>query len=98
MNIVERVITTIILTAFLATPSIAQVPDRPNETDPAGLRQGLWSFLLDEDWKIVSDISEASFFRTAHFVDGKPKGLVTDYYMSGRKKSEGHMLSIDPDV
>ena len=42
----------------------------------------------------------ANYYRLAYYIDGKPNpdSLAIDYYLSGERKAEGHILSENPDV
>ncbi len=61
-----------------------ELPSAPNHTDQAGKRQGKWIILYDADFQVVSDTSQAEFYRMLTYQDGKPVGQVSDYYRSGQ--------------
>jgi len=48
------------------------------------------------DWKKTKNKDKASYYRSITYTsDGKPSGVVTDYYMSGQIQWKGVILSID---
>jgi uncharacterized protein len=64
-----------------------------------GLRTGFWKIYYNAAWKEVYEFDSALYYREITFdVSGKPQGIVTDFYISGKKQWEGQLLSLDPDV
>ncbi|MES2766598.1 MAG: CHAT domain-containing protein [Bacteroidota bacterium] len=75
----------------------AQIIDSPNLLKD-GVREGRWTVLKDSIFATVSDTAQARYFRVITYKNGKPEGIVTDYYISGKKQGESRLLSEDPDV
>ena len=73
------------------------IPSSPNITDEKGLKQGQWTVLMVKDWFYTLDTSKALYYRIINYKDGKPFGLVKDYYITGEKQGEEHLKSENPD-
>jgi len=53
----------------------------------------------DSDWKVISDKSNASYFRKIEDQPNNPKHfLVKDFYITGEVQMEAEMTSIDPEI
>jgi antitoxin component YwqK of YwqJK toxin-antitoxin module len=51
----------------------------------------------DEDWRVTT-ANYAAYYRLVTLDEtGKPKGLVTDYYISGEKQWQGYVTYMDPE-
>ena len=46
----------------------------------------------DNDWNILKDTAHVSFYRLINYVNSKPIGKVTDYYVTGKKQMEADSL------
>ena len=55
---------------------------------------------FNEDWEIIHDSTKASYYRLAHYSNGKPiTGIpVKDYYISGEMQFDGYLLNESPDI
>ena len=83
---------------LLAVRLNAQIPQSPNKLNAQGLHEGKWTILFDQLWKPTSDTAKAQFYRIINYLNGKPAGLVYDYYISGQKQFEGYLISDNPDI
>ncbi|OGU96014.1 MAG: hypothetical protein A2475_02605 [Ignavibacteria bacterium RIFOXYC2_FULL_35_21] len=70
----------------------------PNKIRDNGKKEGKWTILFDKDWKSIADSTQAEFYRIINYKDGKPEGIVTDYYITGEMQGECKLFSDDPDV
>lgn len=80
----------------LSTSLYAQVPSNPNKVDKKNLRQGKWTITFDKNWNPTTIKDSISYYRIITYKDDKPYGLVTDYYISGKKQYEAHLLEDRP--
>lgn len=89
----------ILLLLLLAPVSVyaQEIPRHPNQIVD-GAKQGLWTVLVDKDWKPVTSLVQATYYRIIEYHQGKPKGTVRDYFTDGRLQWQGQLLSENPDV
>ena len=88
-----------ILTILTQNICIAQYTSDPiNQIDDYGQKTGRWIILFDENWKETNNKNEAFYFRDITYVQGKPSGLTTDYYLNGQLQWKGRLISENPDV
>jgi len=54
---------------------------------------------FDADWNIIHDSTNASYYRTATYLNGQPKvdSDVRDYFITGELQFEGQLSSENPD-
>ncbi len=76
----------------------AEIPDAPNKLDDSGKRTGRWVQMFDRYWKPVRHEEDCVFYRVLDYENGKPKGLVSDYYRNGTLRMKTRLESIDPDA
>ncbi|MCX6272703.1 MAG: hypothetical protein NTU44_16100 [Bacteroidetes bacterium] len=88
----------VILTVMCVFFTVAQIPTSMNKTSSSGQKEGQWTILFDENWKVVTDQSSAKYYRIINYTNGKPTGIVKDYYKSGKVQCEFKLLSDDPEV
>lgn len=93
----KKIVFTFFLLPFFGFSQV-KIPVSPNLRDEKGLRTGHWTILCDSSFKETHNLDSARYFRQALFKDGKPVGILRDYYLSGRKQWEGVLLDIFPDV
>jgi CHAT domain-containing protein len=74
-----------------------EIPQHPNQIVD-GKKQGWWTVLVDKDWKLVTEVAQAAYYRIIEYQQGKPKGTVRDYFVDGRLQWQGQLLSEIPDV
>lgn len=92
-------IVTILCLLFHTTTFAQRFPISPNAYDAQGKRTGHWTILYDSLFKKeVQDPDSAFYYRLVKFEAGKPIGKVRDFYRSGFKQWEGHLISLLPDV
>ncbi|MCX6268883.1 MAG: hypothetical protein NTW16_16275 [Bacteroidetes bacterium] len=84
--------------ALSVSAGFAQIPQSPNKINSNGRRDGVWTILYNEDWKVPQKGDTAMYYRIITFLDGKPDGVIRDYYLSGKIQWEGKLKSIDPGV
>ena len=91
-----------LLTGFIlfliVSNGFAQIPQSPDKVNSNGQRDGIWTILYNKDWKEPGKSDTAAYYRIVTFLDGKPAGMVRDYYLSGKIQWEGKLKSIDPDL
>jgi hypothetical protein len=88
-----------ILIICMRPTSSAQIADSPvNQVDDQGRKTGKWILFYDADWNLTNNNREAVYFRNINYEQGKPSGIVKDYYITGELQWEGHLLSENPDV
>ncbi|MBB6609689.1 DUF1036 domain-containing protein [Pontibacter sp. Tf4] len=64
-----------------------------------GVRQGAWTVYLDRDKEEVQQQQDAAFIRNVTYQNGKPIGLVRDYYAnSNMLQWDGKLLKEHPEV
>lgn len=98
MSVRFCVLSLTVLFVVLVHPAAAQnIPKNPNKTE-AGLRQGKWTLIFDNDWKEISTSANATYYRVIEYQQGKPTGTTRDYFADGRLQWEGQLLSENPDV
>lgn len=76
----------------------AQIVYSPNAFNEKGQKEGQWTLFFDEDWKRVESPAEAAYFRIIHYKDGRPAGIVRDYYLSGVLQWEGLIVIEEGDI
>ncbi|MEP2671480.1 MAG: CHAT domain-containing protein [Cyclobacteriaceae bacterium] len=89
-----------ILVFLLVVPLVLcaqEIPQHPNQIVD-GKKQGMWTVLVDKDWKQVTEVGQATYYRIIEYQHGKPKGIVRDYFTDGRLQWQGQLLSENPDV
>ena len=74
-----------------------QIPKSPNSYNQNGKKEGKWTILFDENWNQLDNESNAHYYRIIEYHDGKPDGLVRDFYLSGNLQWEGNLRSENPD-
>ncbi|MFZ1808904.1 MAG: CHAT domain-containing protein [Cyclobacteriaceae bacterium] len=74
-----------------------KIPQHPNQIVD-GEKQGLWTVLVDQDWKQVTSVDQAAYYRIIEYQQGNPVGTVRDYFVDGRLQWQGQLLSENPDV
>lgn len=74
------------------------IPQAPNQRNASGERVGEWIILYDKDNKETESHLSSVFYRRLNFKNGKIQGLASDYYLNGKKKVEGILLSLNPDI
>jgi CHAT domain-containing protein len=63
---------------------VANITMHPNVTDSSGLRQGWWTLKIGPSTGLLAQKPEdVAFYRLMEFRDGKPIGVVKDYYTTG---------------
>jgi len=88
----------IIILTFITHSVLAQtIPINSNSYDIIGNKTGKWTILYDKNFNITDDISIVEFYRLITYEDGKPQGIVVDYYLNGQKQWEGFLLSDEPE-
>lgn len=78
--------------------SAQQIPPMSPNKMINGQREGDWVLWYDSSDNMVQRIEETYYYRKIFFKNGKPQGIVRDYYPGGKIQWEGTLLSIDPDV
>lgn len=87
------------LVCVLTNKSFAQaIPQNPNKTNVEGKKEGTWTILYDKDWNVISNTNFVAFYRIITYENGKPKGIVKDFYRSGQVRMEAYLISDNPDV
>jgi len=76
----------------------AQIPKHPNKIDAAGKKQGMFTFLYDANWNVITKPDSAVFYRIAKYKDDQPLGITRDYYKNGTVQWEGRILQDDPQI
>ncbi|MEQ8361602.1 MAG: CHAT domain-containing protein [Cyclobacteriaceae bacterium] len=74
-----------------------KIPQYPNQIIDSK-KHGIWTVLVDKDWKPVTTAGQATYYRIIEYQQGKPKGTVRDYFADGRLQWQGQLLSENPDV
>jgi len=75
-----------------------QIPKNPNSKDAQGRRQGTWTIWLNKDFAATTKKDSTSYYRIITYKDGKPDGMVRDYFFkSGKVNWEGYLLTDDPE-
>lgn len=73
-----------------------QIPQSPNKYNQNGVPEGQWTILLDKIFNETKNLDSVKYYRVLSFRNGKPFGIVRDYYKSGKLLWEGKLLSYDP--
>lgn len=64
-----------------------------------GKREGKWTILLDRDKEETLSSSDAAYIRKISYQNGKPTGIVRDYfYPSNQLQWDGKLIQTNPDV
>jgi len=79
----------------LKFPNIEKRPDKLNEN---GHKQGLHLTFMNYHFDATNDYDSAKYYRLAEYDDGKPVGIVKDYFLDGTLQFEGKMISEFPSV
>jgi CHAT domain-containing protein/Tfp pilus assembly protein PilF len=82
---------------FISSAINAQPPQAPNKTGAGGKRSGPWTLWLTRNSKPTQNKDSAVYYREITYQDGKPSGLVTDFYLTGTKRWEGYLVSDSPE-
>ncbi|TAE07198.1 MAG: hypothetical protein EAZ95_18665, partial [Bacteroidetes bacterium] len=72
------------------------IPQNPNKTDKKKRRQGAWTLTYNKDWAETKQKDSIAFYRVLAYVDDKPQGITTDYYLSGKKQWEARLTADRP--
>ncbi len=62
-----------------------------------GKKEGKWIEYFDENWQRIKNEGQASYYRLIEYVDGKPNGLVRDFFQSGKLQWIGELADVSPD-
>jgi CHAT domain-containing protein len=74
------------------------IPQNPNKIDKDNQRQGKWTILYDQYKQITSNKEKATYYRLIIYENGKPKGLTKEYYLNGKLKMVGNLISEEPEI
>lgn len=90
---------TLFLTSAIFSFAFCQtIPNQePNKTTN-GKKEGAWVIWYNAKWKATNIKDSVAFYRKLNFIENKPKGIVNDFYKSGKKQWEGQLLSFDPEI
>jgi len=84
---------------FLVLQGCQQIPPRsPNKTNLKGVKEGRWTILYDGNLNEISNLDSIKYYRIITFENGRPSGIVKDYYKSGKIHWEWRLKSINPDI
>lgn len=89
-------LTALLLAGLLATAQ--RIPTAPNKTDEAGLRQGKWVVLFNDDDEEVEHAYDARYYRVLKYKDDQPDGEIEHYHINGQLYYKGALASDRPDV
>lgn len=91
--------TKVVLLIFLSLviKGFTQIPQSPNKINSNGNKEGVWTILFTEKWKETTIPDSIKYYRLITFQDGKPSGIVRDYYLSGKIQWEGKLKSMTPE-
>ena len=92
-----RLLISFILT-LLFENVFTQIPQSPNKINPAKERDGVWTILYDSNGKETSIPDSMRYYQINSFIDGKPVGIVRDYYRSGTLRWKGGLKSLQPPI
>jgi CHAT domain-containing protein/antitoxin component YwqK of YwqJK toxin-antitoxin module len=85
-----------IFTFFIPDLQAQSIPQNPNKTNAEGKKEGTWTILYDKNWKVIAQPDSAAFYRLITYENGKPKGIVKDFYRSGQVQMEGKLIEEAP--
>ena len=88
----------IIIPLLAAIKGFAQIPQSPDSVNPNGKKIGAWTMLYDGNWKETKNMDSVKYYRKIAFLDGKPSGVVKDYYLSGKILWEGNLEAVNPPL
>jgi len=63
-----------------------------------GKKEGKCITLITSSYQETRKFEDAEYYRIANYKNGKPKGIVRDYYMDGSLQFEGKLLSGFPSI
>lgn len=63
-----------------------------------GVKHGFCTTYMNRGFKSVRTYESAKYYREANYKNGKPVGVVKDYFLNGMLQFEGEMLSEFPSV
>lgn len=64
-----------------------------------GKREGKWTIMLDRDKEETLNSTDAAYIRKISYQNGKPTGIVRDYfYPSNKLQWDGKLLQTNPDL
>jgi len=70
-----------------------------NQMDENGLKQGNFIYYYDNDWNILSDSINASYYRLVRYSKDKPVGKIRDFHIDGRLQMEADsIVREDPET
>lgn len=96
MNKKSLFVTTAI--CFLFASGFTNIPSNPNKFNTKGQRTGTWTTLNDKNWKETTNQDSAFYYRIITYDQGKPVGVVKDYYLNGNLQWQGKLVSENPDI
>lgn len=78
-------ISLLLVFSLFANKGLAQVlPSRPNQIDGNDIKYGNWVYYYDSEWNELENGTNAEFYRLISYENGKPVGLVADYFRNGQ--------------
>jgi CHAT domain-containing protein len=82
---------------FLGIQLHAQdLPRSENQINKAGKREGKWIVWLKKDSKPTVTKDSTAYYRELNYIDGKPDGLVKEFYLNGKTRWEGYLVTDQP--